>query len=159
MTDAVPYTALHTPLRSHWRPSRRYALMLAALLVPTALLVLYAHLSPHYDSLPDLPKVQVQINPKPPPAGSESAALSDIEAQQPVLLPDCICGSTNRGRALCDVYTEHALRASRLVEGSGVRIRKLLAKLHEGAPLTVGVLGGSGEWTCEPRRFPSERGS
>lgn len=115
------------------RRLRRY-IWLLAVFVPASMLVFYAHLSPHYESLPDLPalpKVQLQINPKEP-------------VPETAYLPDCICGTTSRGRHLCDIYGEHALRASRLVEGSGARMRNLLARLNQGMDLTIGVLGGSG---------------
>lgn len=115
------------------RRMRRYVWLLA-LFVPASMLVFYAHLSPHYESLPDLPalpRVQLQINPKEP-------------VPETAYLPDCICGTTARGRHLCEIYGEHALRASKLVEGSGARMRNLLARLNQGMDLTIGVLGGSG---------------
>lgn len=129
-TDAVPMPP---------RRLRRYVWLLAVL-VPASMLLFYAHLSPHYDALPDLPalpKVQLQINPTDP-------------VPETAYLPDCICGKTARGRKLCDVYGEHALRASRLVEGSGARMRNLLARLNDGMDLTIGVLGGSGGYPSAP---------
>lgn len=127
------------------RRLRRYVWLLAVL-VPTFMLVFYAHLSPHYDALPNLPalpKVHLQFDPEPAPEAA--------------YLPDCICGMTARGRKLCDVYGEHALRNSRLVEGSGARIRNLLARLNDGMDLTIGVLGGSGK--CTPSlNIPSDEG-
>ena len=58
----------------------------------------------------------------------------------------CECGETEEGGRLCDIYRIAGLRASRVVEGTGARVRRVLQKAREGKGLKVGILGGSGEY-------------
>lgn len=57
----------------------------------------------------------------------------------------CTCGDTDEGRRQCDVYGVEGLERSRLVKGTGARVRRMLLRGREGHKLKIGVLGGSGE--------------
>jgi hypothetical protein len=121
-------------------------------LVPTLLVVVYAyahpHLRDHFPDLPALPKVVLEH-------GSGSTTVYGGNGKNKVVhepwtpaVPApglCVCGETEVGAALCDVYHQQGLRASRLVEGSGARTRRLLTRAREGGAIKIGVLGGSGE--------------
>lgn len=66
--------------------------------------------------------------------------MTELEAK-------CTCGDEDsvEGRRLCEMYRPQGLDGSRLVQGSGARMRRALAKSREGEALKIGVLGGSGE--------------
>ena len=133
-----------TPIAKRWwKP-------LTALSLPFLILILYQAVHPHVPGLPALPKVHIESA-----SGSWSSEdwFSDSRAKgggphgQPIEegVADCVCGATDEGRRLCGNYLKEGLRTSRVVEGTGARVRKVLQKAREGQPLKIGILGGSGE--------------
>jgi hypothetical protein len=146
-------TPPQTPTRAAARRPRRLWLRrwvrpLLIVLIPVLLVVGYAYLNPHFSYLPPLPKVTIEH-------GSKTAASVEDIAHYDPSDPDepgkyftpalCLCGKTPVGQQLCDVYHQQGLQASRLVQSSGARARRLLTKAQEGQPIKIGVLGGSGE--------------
>lgn len=136
---------------------RRLIKPLMILAVPPLLVLLYAFVHPLLD-LPPLPKVSIEAGGK---SWSSSSGSSDShiavpqEEDQAIAdeMPDalqasssCICGATERGKELCDVYQKTGLRSSALHRGSGARIRHLLARARDGEDIKIGILGGSGEY-------------
>lgn len=120
------HPALYQAFKRWWKP-------LTALTLPFFLLFLYALVHPHVKGLPPLPKVHFS-------SGSANAPVYEEE-----FVRSCTCGVTDAGRQLCSVYHEQGLEASRLVQGTGARIRKMLRKARDGEAVKIGVLGGSGE--------------
>lgn len=116
-------------LRRYWKP-------LVLISSPFVLLFLYGLIHPHVPGLPPLPKVKVQLG--------DSTADTDV-IHEVLPLDDCVCGQTDEGDRLCKVYRKEGLRTSRLVRGTGSRVRRVLQKAREGEKLKIGVLGGSGE--------------
>lgn len=114
-------------LRRWWKP-------IVLIATPFILLGIYAIVHPHVPGLPPLPTVNIHSGAPLPEWGTLS------KEEDP-----CRCGETREGERLCDVYHSAGLRASRAVEGTGARIRRVLQKAREGERLKVGVLGGSGE--------------
>lgn len=115
-----------------WRP-------IILISLPIALICIYAAVHPHVPGLPALPKVVLQT-------GSDTvvrpAPLSPHYSED----SDCTCGHTVEGERLCAIYHREALRSTRLVQGTGARVRRMLLAAREGKPLKVGILGGSGEF-------------
>ncbi|KAL7421533.1 hypothetical protein Q5752_003302 [Cryptotrichosporon argae] len=103
-------------LRRWWKP-------LAALSFPFVCLFIYALVHPYVPGLPPLPTVSIDTG--------------------KTALRDCLCGATREGERLCSVYRPEGLRTSRLVEGTGARVRNMLAHARDGRPIKVGILGGS----------------
>lgn len=127
------------PPRRHQRPAhlRRYWKPLAIIGVPFLLLILYSAVHPHVEGLPPLPAIHV---------GNRPVAA---QGEHP-----CVCGSgAGEGARVCDVYGETNLISSRLHEGSGARVRRMLAKAREGKSVRIGILGGSG------KHIPSDTGT
>jgi len=120
-------------LMKWWKP-------LTAISAPIFLLYLYSLIHPHIPGLPALPKIKIDT-------GDESRLAWNTEGDKGDAYGGrgCVCGQTKEGKRLCDVYGEAGLTRSRLVEGSGARMRRILAKARAGNVLKVGVLGGSGE--------------
>ncbi len=58
---------------------------------------------------------------------------------------ECTCGYTEEGERLCRIYHRESLRRTRLVQGTGARVRRTLLAAREGKALKIGILGGSGE--------------
>ncbi|KAL1412111.1 hypothetical protein Q8F55_003110 [Vanrija albida] len=124
--DESAHPLLHPPSSPSPQPRRhhrraRYLRPLLLLGTPLLLLALYAALHPLVPALPPLPKVHL-----------DSGASTD-----------CSCGATPEGARLCETYHPEGLRASRLVEGSGARVRRLLDRARKGDDVKIGVLGGS----------------
>jgi hypothetical protein len=120
------------PMRRYWKP-------LLFVSIPFALVFLYSVIHPHVPGLPALPKVKVHFD------DSESGSLSTSVNGGKCDENGCICGQTDEGRRLCEVYRPEGLVTSQLVRGSGARVRRMLQKAREGERIKVGVLGGSGE--------------
>lgn len=116
-------------LKRYWKP-------LVLLSTPFLLLSLYGLVHPHIPGLPPLPRVKLQLG--------DSTADTDIVGAG-IRLDNCVCGHTDEGDRLCKVYRQEGLEASRLVKGTGNRLRKVLQKARDGVKVKVGVLGGSGE--------------
>lgn len=108
-----------------WKP-------IAVISVPIVLILIYAVVHPHVPGLPALPRVVIQ--------GSEPARVPYYSEDS-----ECTCGHTREGERLCEVYHREALRSTRLVQGTGARIRRILLAAREGKALKIGILGGSGE--------------
>jgi len=104
------------------------------------LILIYAVVHPNIPGLPALQRVVLQ-------SGSDSA--NHPSSVYPSEDSNCTCGHTKEGERLCGVYHREALRTTRLVQGTGARVRRMLLAAREGKALKVGVLGGSGVW------FPS----
>ncbi|WWC91519.1 uncharacterized protein L201_006465 [Kwoniella dendrophila CBS 6074] len=122
-------SSLSRSLKRIWKP-------LFAISLPFLLLFIYALVNPHVKGLPPLPKVHIT-------SGSSSSSETTIYEEK--IVESCICGSedSEEGKRICEVYHEEGLKQSRLVQGSGARIRKMLNKAREGQKLKIGVLGGS----------------
>ena len=112
-----------------WKP-------LALVATPFVLLGIYAMVHPHVPGLPALPTVKIHT-------GGPIKEWGTLGKEE----DPCKCGETSEGERLCDVYQIAGLRASRAVEGTGARIRRVLQKAREGERLKVGILGGSGEFS------------
>lgn len=129
---------LHRPGKRHTKTSfRRYWKPLLFVSIPFALVFLYSVVHPHVPGLPALPKVKVHIGDSDDPVAGNH--LVGIEEEH-----GCICGATDEGRRLCEVYRKEGLAKSQLVTGSGARVRRVLQKARDGEKLKVGILGGSG---------------
>lgn len=111
-----------------WRP-------ILIISLPILLIVVYAVVHPHVPGLPALPRVILQTGSEPP------QTVSTIYAED----SECTCGHTKEGERLCSLYHRQSLRATRLVQGTGARVRRTLLAAREGKALKVGILGGSGE--------------
>jgi len=113
---------------------------LLLVLVPAVLVVGYSFLTPHFpEYLPPLPKVKIEH-------GGANTLEAPGEVHTEYFSPSmCVCGETEVGKKLCDVYHQQGLQASRLVRTSGARTRRLLTKAREQQAIKIGVLGGSGE--------------
>lgn len=130
----------HTP---HFRRRSRWLRPLIILAIPPLLLFLYTLAYPLIPSLPAPPRIRIETG---DPINA-SSALPDPQPSAPVISsPDaCVCGVTDRGKALCNVYQPTGLRASRIAHSTGARLRRVLGKARDGNVIKVGVLGGSGE--------------
>ncbi|GMK57298.1 hypothetical protein CspeluHIS016_0401320 [Cutaneotrichosporon spelunceum] len=124
------------------RPRRRWVRPLLILAIPSALVFLYIIVYPFIPGLPPPPRIRIETG-DPIPA---SSAESSVEATSVPIVASwnaCVCGVTDRGKALCDVYQKASLRASRITPSTGARLRRVLAKARDGEAIKVGVLGGS----------------
>lgn len=120
-------------LRRYWKP-------LLFISLPFALVFLYSLIHPHVPGLPALPKVKVHIG-----NGDDHTVLGGgLGGNGGCEEYGCICGSTDEGRRLCEVYRKEGLEKSQLVKGSGARVRRVLQKAKDGERIKVGILGGSG---------------
>lgn len=115
----------------------RWSRPLLIITLPLVLLAIYALLHPHLPGLPTLPRVVFQ----PASQTAHLQGVSTIYAED----SECTCGHTVAGERLCSVYNPQTLRATRLVQGTGARVRRMLLAGREGKALKVGILGGSGE--------------
>lgn len=122
--------------------AKRFWKPLVALSLPPLLLFLYAVVHPHVPGLPPLPKVSVHYGSG---AGVGSAGSGVEAVYEEAQVRRCTCGDTDEGRRQCDVYGVEGLERSRLVKGTGARVRRMLLRGREGHKLKIGVLGGSGE--------------
>ncbi|EIW71857.1 hypothetical protein TREMEDRAFT_38095 [Tremella mesenterica DSM 1558] len=114
----------------HHHRWRRWMTPVLALSTPFLLISIYAIVHPHVPGLPPLPHM----------------SLNGLKGQLDEISDGalgCLCGATSEGERLCEVYDKEGLRASRLFEGSGARMRKVLRKARDGEPIKVGILGGS----------------
>jgi hypothetical protein len=112
------------------RPStRRYWRPLLFISIPFALVFLYSVIHPHVPGLPALPRVKVHLD-----HGEMDSVGQD----------GCLCGQTDEGRRLCEVYRPEGLAKSQLVRGSGARVKRMMQKAKDGERIKVGILGGSG---------------
>jgi len=112
------------------RPStRRYWRPLLFISIPFALVFLYSVIHPHVPGLPALPKVKIHLD-----HGEMDSIGQD----------GCLCGQTDEGRRLCEVYRPEGLAKSQLVRGSGARVKRMMQKARDGERIKVGILGGSG---------------
>jgi hypothetical protein len=123
-------------LRRYWKP-------LLFVSLPFALVFLYSVIHPHVPGLPALPKVKVHFDNS--GSGSGSGASLSTSGNGRCEEHGCICGQTDEGKRLCEVYRPEGLVTSQLVKGSGARVRRMLQKARDGERVKVGVLGGSGE--------------
>lgn len=96
---------------------------------------IYSLVHPHVKGLPPLPKISI----------TSGNAVGQPYYEEKIV-QDCICGATDEGKRLCSLYREETLRSSRLIEGTGARIRKVLKKASNGEKIKVSVLGGSGKF-------------
>lgn len=136
-----PMTPTRSSLRGpHRLWMRRWMRPMFLVLIPPLLLLAYSFIHPHYPSLPPLPKIKIE-------SGTSTGGYSNTGPEKVTYISpsSCLCGQTERGKQLCDVYHKQGLMASRLVEGSGARTRRLLTRAREAHPIKIGVLGGSGE--------------
>lgn len=124
------HPTLYMTVKRWWKP-------IAALSAPFILLFLYALLHPHVPGLPPLPTVSIHSGNK--YTGPESFSSGGFGGEVP-----CGCGATEEGERLCRLYHKEGLKSSRLMEGTGARVRRFLHKAREGHPVKVGILGGSG---------------
>lgn len=133
-------------LRKWWRP-------LAILALPPLLLLTYSMVHQMLD-LPPLPKVRIDTGGVSSSSSGASWHPGDAEVDQAIAdeVPEnkitassCVCGATQHGQRLCDIYHKTGLRSSTLHRGSGARIRRLLARARDGEDVKIGILGGSGE--------------
>lgn len=108
--------------RKYWRP-------LLFISIPFALVFLYSLIHPHVPGLPALPKVKVHLD-----HGEMDSIGQD----------GCLCGQTDEGRRLCEVYRPEGIAKSQLVKGSGARVKRMMQKARDGERIKVGILGGSG---------------
>lgn len=102
-----------------WKP-------LAFISIPLTLVLLYAVIHPLIPGAPSLPSLAI------------NADLRPADQQ-------CLCGVTDEGKRTCRVYGEEGLKRSRMFDGSGARVRRMLGRAKMGLPMKVGILGGSGE--------------
>ncbi|OXC65398.1 hypothetical protein C361_02228 [Cryptococcus neoformans Tu259-1] len=119
------YPSIHSTYRRLWKP-------IVILSIPFLLVFLYSLVHPHVKGLPPLPKISI----------TSGGAVSQPYYEEKIV-QDCICGATDEGKRLCSLYHEEGLRNSRLIEGTGARIRKVLQKARNGEKIKIGVLGGS----------------
>lgn len=130
------------------RPRRRWIKPLILLAIPPLVLFIYTLAHPLIPSLPPLPHIRIETGesiPSTPSSDVDLTSPSSSPAPMMVTPDSCVCGSTERGKALCNVYHQAGLRASRIVQSSGARLRRVLGKARDGNDIRVGVLGGSGE--------------
>jgi hypothetical protein len=121
--DAEDIMAIRRPgKRRYWKP-----LLLISL--PFALVFLYSVIHPHVPGLPALPKVKVHL---------DHGEMDSIGPE------GCLCGQTDEGKRLCEVYRPEGLAKSQLVKGSGARVKRIMQKARDGERIKVGILGGSG---------------
>nr|ODN87605.1 hypothetical protein L203_03384 [Cryptococcus depauperatus CBS 7841] len=106
--------------------------IVAFMALPPLLLFLYSLIHPHVNGLPPLPKISI----------TSGEVISEPFYEEDII-QDCICGETDEGRRLCSLYHKEGLRNSRLIQGTGARVRRVLQKARDGEKITVGVLGGS----------------
>ncbi|WVQ80909.1 hypothetical protein IAT38_003016 [Cryptococcus sp. DSM 104549] len=125
LTSAHRFPTLYAAFKRWWKP-------ITALLLPAFVLFLYALVHPHVKGLPPLPRISISHG------GSVSQPLYEEKIVQ-----KCVCGQTEEGERLCGLYHEEGLRNTRLVQGTGARVRRMLQKAREGEALKIGVLGGS----------------
>lgn len=109
--------------RKYWRP-------LLFISIPFVLVFLYSVIHPHVPGLPALPKLKVHLD-----HGEMDSIGQD----------GCLCGQTNEGKRLCEVYRPEGLAKSQLVRGSGARVKRMMQKARDGERIKVGILGGSGK--------------
>jgi hypothetical protein len=122
-TNTEEIMAIRRPSkRKYWRP-------LLFISIPFALVFLYSVIHPHVPGLPALPRVKVHLD-----HGEMDSVGQD----------GCLCGQTDEGRRLCEVYRPEGLAKSQLVKGSGARVRRMMQKARDGERIKVGILGGSG---------------
>jgi hypothetical protein len=122
-TNTEEIMAIRRPSkRKYWRP-------LLFISIPFALVFLYSVIHPHVPGLPALPRVKVHLD-----HGEMDSVGQD----------GCLCGQTDEGRRLCEVYRPEGLAKSQLVKGSGARVKRMMQKARDGERIKVGILGGSG---------------
>jgi len=110
---------------------RRYWRTLLFISLPFVLVFLYSVIHPHVPGLPALPKVKVHLD-----HGEMDSVGED----------GCLCGQTDEGKRLCEVYRPEGLAKSQLVKGSGARAKRMMQKARDGERIKVGILGGSGSF-------------
>ena len=122
-TNTEEIMAIRRPsTRRYWRP-------LLFISIPFALVFLYSVIHPHVPGLPALPRVKVHLD-----HGEMDSVGQD----------GCLCGQTDEGRRLCEVYRPEGIAKSQLVKGSGARVKRMMQKARDGERIKVGILGGSG---------------
>jgi hypothetical protein len=111
------------------------------------LVFIYSLVHPHVPGLPALPKVKVHIGTEDSVSSGAGAGagVGGLGGNEGCEEYGCICGSTDEGRRLCEVYRREGLAKSQLVKGSGARVRRVLQKARDGERIKVGILGGSGK--------------
>jgi hypothetical protein len=130
-------------LRRGWK-------LVLALSLPILLITLYSLAHDGVDGLPSLPKISVHYDYSDasewPTAGAGASRPGDSMAlAQGASGGSCTCGATDDGKRMCEVYGAEGLERSRLVQGSGARMKRMLARAQAGKDIKIGVLGGSGE--------------
>lgn len=76
-------------------------------------------------------------------------------SNDPLYAPFSFCPVYGPGDTLVEKYGVHALARSKLHMGSGARVQRVIRKALSGLPVTISVLGGSGEFlsTCHAHRL------
>ncbi|GFZ44294.1 hypothetical protein JCM24511_02016 [Saitozyma sp. JCM 24511] len=110
--------------------------------------MLYSLLHDRVDGLPPLPKISVHYDYSDNPGWVSAAAGASRLGGASALVQGtgggrCTCGATDDGKRMCEVYGAEGLERSRLVQGSGARMKRMLAKAQAGKDIKIGVLGGS----------------
>jgi hypothetical protein len=137
-----PYTPSRpSPYRSKRGQSTSYRILgrlwrpLICIFTPIVIVFIYGLIHPHIPALPPLPTVSISHG-----SSTFSSGLGGTE---------CGCGSRSlKGDAkrICEVYGKKALERSRLFDGSGGRVRRVLSQAkNDKRVLKVGILGGSSE--------------
>ncbi|ODN76243.1 hypothetical protein L202_06166 [Cryptococcus amylolentus CBS 6039] len=122
-----------SPPPSHYKPHPRRLLKTVIFIsIPFLLVFIYSLIHPHVRGLPPLPRISI----------TSGGAVSQPDYEDKIT-QDCLCGATDEGERICSLYHEEGLRNTRLVQGSGSRMRRVLQKAREGKKLNIGVLGGS----------------
>jgi hypothetical protein len=130
-------------LRRGWK-------LVLALSLPVLLITLYSLVHDRVDDLPALPKISVHYDYSGTSEWATEGAGESRLGDSMALAPgpnggSCTCGATDDGKRVCDVYGAEGLEKSRLVQGSGARMKRMLARAKAGKDIKIGVLGGSGE--------------
>ncbi len=136
----IPSTS--SPYRTTQRPSTLSRILsrlwrpLICIFTPIALVFIYGLINPHIQALPPLPTVSISHG---------SSSLSSGSANS-----GCECGTktlTGDAKRICEVYGKEGLERSRLFDGSGARVRRVMdhAKRDKRA-LKIGILGGSSKY-------------
>ncbi|BEI86200.1 hypothetical protein CcaverHIS002_0604870 [Cutaneotrichosporon cavernicola] len=138
-SDSSP--ARHSGTFTH-RPRHRWVRPILILAIPSALIFLYIIAYPFIPSLPPPPRIRIETG---DPILASPAEPSPVAPLAPIVASAdaCVCGVTDRGKALCNVYQKTGLRASRIAHSTGARLRRVLGKARAGNDIKVGVLGGS----------------
>ena len=85
-----------------------------------------------------------------------------LNASDSSSIPFSFCPALGPGDVLADKYDPVALAKTRLHTGSGSRVQRVITRALQGLPVTISVIGGSGEfivWFSARRRVLCHAGS